>query len=75
VSGIPLIPLVEAARIQLPVHEVTEHEARRLGHGQHIASGLGGHDAVAAIAPDGRLVAILDETGPTARSKVVFPAT
>jgi tRNA pseudouridine55 synthase len=75
VSGIPLIPLAEAARTQLPVHEVTEHEARRLGHGQPIASGPGGRDAVAAIAPDGRLVAILDETRPTARSKVVFPAT
>lgn len=75
VSGIPLIPLAEAARTQLPVHEVTEHETRRLGHGQSIASGPGGHDAVAAIGPDGRLVAILDETRPTARSKVVFPAT
>jgi tRNA pseudouridine55 synthase len=74
-SGIPLIPLADAARTQLPLHEVTEQEARRLGHGQSIAAGPGGHAAVAAIDPTGRLVAILDETLPTARAKVVFPAT
>jgi tRNA pseudouridine55 synthase len=74
-SGIPLIPLAEAARTQLPIHEVTEQEARRLGHGQPIPAGPGGHAAVAAIDPAGRLVAILDETRPTARSRVVFPAT
>ena len=74
-DGIPLVPVAEAARAQLPVHEVSAQDARRLGHGQRIASvltGSAGADAVAAIDPEGRLVAVLDETGLTARSKVVF---
>jgi tRNA pseudouridine55 synthase len=75
VSGIPLIPLADAARAQLPVHEVTSEDATRIGHGQRIAAGPGGHEAVAAIDPGGRLVAILDETRATARPKVVFPVT
>ncbi|MGN6753212.1 MAG: tRNA pseudouridine(55) synthase TruB [Intrasporangium sp.] len=75
VSGIPLISMSDAARAQLPVHEVTTEDATRISHGQRISSGPGGHDAVAAIAPDGRLVAILDETRATARPKVVFPVT
>ena len=75
VSGIPLISMADAARTQLPVHEVTAEDATRIGHGQRIAAGPGGHDVVAAIAPDGRLVAILDESRATARPKVVFPVT
>jgi tRNA pseudouridine55 synthase len=74
-DGIPLLPIADAARAQLPVHEVSMAEAVRLGHGQRIASALtgsAGDDAVAAIAPDGRLVAVLDETRSTARAKVVF---
>ena len=74
-DGIPLLPIADAARAQLPVHEVSVQEAVRLGHGQRIASALtgsAGDDAVAAIAPDGRLVAVLDETRATARAKVVF---
>jgi tRNA pseudouridine55 synthase len=74
-DGIPLLPIADAARAQLPVHDVSMAEAVRLGHGQRIASALtgsAGDDAVAAIAPDGRLVAVLDETRSTARAKVVF---
>jgi tRNA pseudouridine55 synthase len=69
---LPIIPLAEAARAQLPVHAVSEQEAVRLGHGQRIPSGDRRMDAVAAIDPAGRLVAVLDETGPTARARVVF---
>jgi len=70
-DGIPLVPIAEAARAQLPVHEVSVEEAVRLGYGQRIPSAVGG-GAVAAIDPDGRLVAVLDETGLTARARVVF---
>ncbi len=73
VSGIPLMSLADAARTQLPVHEVTTEEATRIGHGQRIPAASGGRDAVAAIDPGGRLVAILDETRATARPRVVFP--
>ncbi|MFM6851904.1 MAG: tRNA pseudouridine(55) synthase TruB [Terrabacter sp.] len=71
-SGIPLLPIADAARAQLPVHEVSAADAVRLSHGQRIPSGPGGAEAVAAIDPDGRLVAVLDETRTTARAKVVF---
>ena len=74
-DGIPLLPLAEAARAQLPVHEVTAEEAIALGYGQRIKSAWSGADAVAAIDPEGRLVAVLDETRPTARAKVVFAAS
>lgn len=71
-DGIPLLPVAEAARAQLPVHDVSAEEARALGYGQRIRSAVAGTDAVAAIDPEGQLVAVLDETRPTARAKVVF---
>jgi tRNA pseudouridine55 synthase len=71
-DGIPLLPVAEAARAQLPVHEVSAEEAARIGHGQRIRSGFERCEAVAAIDPSGRLVAVLDETGEQARAKVVF---
>ena len=71
-EGVPIIALAEAARAQLPVHEVTAAEAVKLGHGQRIPSAAVRAKAVAAIDPDGRLIAVLDETGSTARARVVF---
>ena len=71
-AGIRLLPIADAARAQLPVHEVSAADAVRLSHGQRIPSGPGGAEAVAAIDPEGRLVAVLDETRATARAKVVF---
>lgn len=71
-DGIPLLPMSDAARAQLPVHEVTAEDARALGYGQRIASAVPGAEAVAAIDPDGQLVAVLDETRRTARARVVF---
>lgn len=71
-GGVPVIALAEAARAQLPVHEVSAAEAVKLGHGQRIPSATVRAEAVAAIDPDGRLIAVLDETGSTARARVVF---
>ncbi|HEX5969068.1 MAG TPA: tRNA pseudouridine(55) synthase TruB [Intrasporangium sp.] len=73
-DAVGVLPLAAAARAQLPVHEVSTEEARRLGHGQRIASAAARADAVAAIDPDGGLVAILDETRGEARARVVFIA-
>jgi tRNA pseudouridine55 synthase len=73
-DGIPLLPVAQAARTQLPVHEVSAEEAVRLGHGQRIRSGFDRVGAVAAIDPTGRLIAVLDETAEQARAKVVFAA-
>jgi tRNA pseudouridine55 synthase len=73
----PVIPLGEAARAAFPVRELNEAQARTIGFGQRLPSAVPGRSApVAAMAPDGTLVAILDESGPTARSLVVFaPST
>ena len=68
----PLIPLSEAARAQLVVHELTEVEADAVGHGRRIPSAQVGEKVVAAFAPDGALVAVLDESGAEARPTVVF---
>ena len=68
----PVTPIAVAARAAFAVREVDEAEARTLGYGQRLASAAPGRtEPVAAIAPDGRLVAMLDESGATARSLVV----
>jgi tRNA pseudouridine55 synthase len=72
----PVTPLAQAARAAFVVREVDDAEARTIGYGQRLPSAVPGRsDPVAAIAPDGRLVAMLDESRPTARSLVVFSPT
>ncbi|KRE41856.1 tRNA pseudouridine(55) synthase TruB [Knoellia sp. Soil729] len=69
----PVIALADAARAGFVARELSEDEARTIGYGQRLASEQPGRsEPVAAFAPDGRLVAMLDETGDTARSHVVF---
>ncbi|QFG68923.1 tRNA pseudouridine(55) synthase TruB [Ornithinimicrobium pratense] len=68
-----LVDLASAARAALPVRELTEPEARALGYGQRIpAEQPGRAGPVAAIGPDGRLVAVLDESRGQARAHVVL---
>jgi len=72
-DAIPVIPLADAARASFAVRELTEPEATAVGYGQRIASLSAGHDElVAAFAPDGHLVAMLDESGSLAKAHVVF---
>ena len=69
----PVTPLADAARAAFAVREIDEAQARTLGYGQRLESARPGRtEPVAAIAPDGTLVAMLDESRPTARSLVVF---
>ena len=69
----PVTPLADAARAAFVVREVDAAQARTLGYGQRLESAVPGRtDPIAAIAPDGTLVAMLDESRPTARSLVVF---
>jgi tRNA pseudouridine55 synthase len=69
----PVTPLAAAARAAFAVREIDEAQARTLGYGQRLESAQPGRtEPVAAIAPDGTLVAMLDESRPTARSLVVF---
>ncbi|WP_030528043.1 tRNA pseudouridine(55) synthase TruB [Phycicoccus jejuensis] len=69
----PVLPLAEAARATFPSRSLDADEARALGYGQRIPSLTPGRTGpVAAFAPDGTLVALLDEARPTARSLVTF---
>jgi tRNA pseudouridine55 synthase len=70
---IPLITLSEAARESFVVRELTASEATAVGYGQRIPSKLAGRSQpIAAFAPDGHLVAMLDERGTLAKAHVVF---
>jgi tRNA pseudouridine55 synthase len=76
-TPMPVTPIAEAARAAFVVRDLDAAEARTLGFGQRLPSSVPGRaEPVAAIGPDGTLVAMLDESRPTARSLVVFaPAT
>ena len=72
-ESMPVTPLAEAARAQFEVRELSEGETTAVGYGQRVDSASPGRtDPVAAFAPDGRLVAMLDESGAKARTHVVF---
>lgn len=68
-----LVDLAAAARSALPARELDEAQARALGYGQRIDSAQPGRQGpVAAFGPDGRLVAVLDESRALARPHVVL---
>ncbi|SFE75364.1 tRNA pseudouridine(55) synthase TruB [Blastococcus tunisiensis] len=72
-GGEGFLPLTRAATTVFPARSVTAEESRALGYGQRIpATGAAGLHA--AVAPGGRLVALLEDAGPTARVAVGFPA-
>jgi len=72
-EAVPVTPLAQAARAQFAVRELTQEQARTIGYGQRLDSAEPGRtEPVAAFAPDGTLVAVLDESGTKARSHVVF---
>jgi len=72
-DGIPVIPLAAAARASFDVRELSESEATAIGYGRRISSPPAGRSQpVGAFAPDGHLVAMLDESGSLAKARVVF---
>jgi tRNA pseudouridine55 synthase len=68
-----LIPLAEAAAAAFPRRDLTEAEARQVGHGVRLPALGTGAGPAAAFGPDGTLIALLTEDGGQARSLVVFP--
>jgi tRNA pseudouridine55 synthase len=71
-SGSGVLGLTDAARAVFPARELTAEEAIALGHGQRVpATGTPGLHA--AVAPDGRLVALVEDAGSVARVAVGFP--
>ncbi|HEV7196542.1 MAG TPA: tRNA pseudouridine(55) synthase TruB [Pedococcus sp.] len=72
-EAMPVLQLAEAARSQFAVRELSAEESTAVGYGQRVDSLEAGRtDPVAAFAPDGRLVAMLDESGHKAKAHVVF---
>ena len=73
-DDVPLdvLSLADAARATFPVRDLTPDEARDLSYGKHIDAGPPGSEPVAAIAPDGTLIALLATSGSHARPVLVF---
>jgi tRNA pseudouridine55 synthase len=72
-GGDGFLPLAEAAAIVFPTRPVTVEQTRALAYGQRIPA-TGAPGLHAAIDPGGRLVALLEDSGTTARVTVGFPA-
>jgi tRNA pseudouridine55 synthase len=71
-GGPGFLGLTEAARLVFPERALTAEEAVALGYGQRIpATGVPGLHA--AVDPDGRLVALVEDSGRVARVTVGFP--
>lgn len=67
-----LLSPADAARVAFPGRDVTAGEARLLGHGRSLASVGSGSGPIAAFAPDGSLVALLEERDGVARPVLVI---
>ncbi|MBO3087526.1 tRNA pseudouridine(55) synthase TruB [Cellulomonas dongxiuzhuiae] len=70
--AVTVLPLADAARAVLPARELTEAEARALSYGQGVDPADEHAGPIAALAPDGTLVAIVERRGPHMRPTVVF---
>jgi tRNA pseudouridine55 synthase len=72
-GGEGFLPLAEAAATVFPTRPVTVEQTRALAYCQRIPA-TGAPGLHAAIDPGGRLVALLEDSGTTARVTVGFPA-
>jgi tRNA pseudouridine55 synthase len=71
-GGLDILPLATAAAAAFPRRELTDAQARALGHGAKLDATGTGDTPVAAFAPDGSLVALLTDSDGRARSLAVF---
>jgi tRNA pseudouridine55 synthase len=70
-APLTVLPMADAARAAFRARDLSDDEARALGHGRPLEP-TGEPGPVAAIAPDGSLVALLDDRDGRARPLVVF---
>jgi tRNA pseudouridine55 synthase len=73
-AALPVIPLAAAAAAAFATRQLTAEEARLIGHGGRLPALGAGAEPVAALGPDGSLVALLTEADGQARSLAVFTA-
>ena len=71
-QAVQVLPMADAARAILPVRELSEPDARALSYGQGIDPVEEPEGPVAAIGPDGNLVAVVERRGARLRPAVVF---
>jgi tRNA pseudouridine55 synthase len=71
-GGLAVISLATAAAAAFPRRDLTDAQARALGHGARLDATGTGTTPVAAFGPDGSLVALLTDSGGQARSLAVF---
>ncbi|GAA4368687.1 tRNA pseudouridine(55) synthase TruB [Actinomadura sp. NPDC048032] len=67
-----ILPMAEAVAAVFPRRDVSDDDARKVAHGGRLpAVGLG-PGPVGVFAPDGTLLALVEERGPVAKSLAVF---
>jgi len=71
-AELDVLPLDDAGRALFPVRELSEAEAADVSHGRKIGPNDEPDVPVAAFAPDGTLVALLENRGGAARTLLVF---
>jgi tRNA pseudouridine55 synthase len=72
-ADLAVIPLARAAADAFPSRQLTGEEARRLAHGVRLPGGAAaGPGPAAAFAPDGTLIALVEEKDGQTRPVVVF---
>ncbi len=67
-----MLALTDAARLVFPERSLTSEESTAVGYGQRIPA-TGGPGLHAAVDPGGRLAALVEDAGSTARVVVGFP--
>lgn len=72
-GGAGFLPLAQAAATVFPTRALTAEETRTLSYGQRVAA-TGAPGTHAAVDPDGRLAALIEDAGSGARVVVGFPA-
>ena len=71
-QGVEVLPLAAAAAAAFPRRDLTDAQARALGHGIRLDATGTGDVPVAAFGPDGSLIALLTDADGQARSLAVF---
>jgi tRNA pseudouridine55 synthase len=73
-DGVPshLLGMADAARATFPVWDLDAEQARRLAHGQRLPEGQLPAGTVAALSPDGHLVALVEQRSGAVRPVLVL---
>jgi tRNA pseudouridine(55) synthase len=71
-GSLDVLPMEEAVAAAFPRRDVSEDDARKVAHGGRLAAAGLGPGPVGIYAPDGTLLALVEETGEVARPLAVF---